>query len=161
MQSDDEERRLRSAALQNVQSILHARQRAEHELLEIKEALEEETRILEILNQTGATLASKLDLEGVVQAVTDAGTRLSGAQVGAFSYATPSAEAAAFRGRVVIRIADAHEDPRYADLGEHNGVPTADLPVRSYLAVPVIGRSGEGSSSVMRTPASSLTAPSA
>ena len=75
MQPDDEEKQLRSAALQNVQSILQARQRAEQELLKTKEALEEETRILELLNQTGATLASKLDLQSVVQAVTDAGDR--------------------------------------------------------------------------------------
>ena len=38
-------------------------------------ALREETRILELLNETGKTLASKLDLQPLVQAVTDAATR--------------------------------------------------------------------------------------
>ena len=38
--SDDEEELLRSVALQNAQSILLARQRAEEELLRAKEALE-------------------------------------------------------------------------------------------------------------------------
>ena len=84
MAPDDEEKQLRSVALQNVQSILAARQRAEQELLQTKEALEEETRVLELLNETGAKLASTLDLHGVMQAVTDAATHVSGAQFGAF-----------------------------------------------------------------------------
>ena len=54
--------------------------------IKTKEALEEERRILELLNETGATLASKLDLQSVVQTVTDAATQLSGAQFGAFFY---------------------------------------------------------------------------
>ncbi len=44
--SDDEENRLRSVALQNAQSILLARQRAEEELLRTKEALERKTEEL-------------------------------------------------------------------------------------------------------------------
>ena len=59
---------------------------------ETKEALEEETRILELLNQTGATLASKLDLQSLVQAVTDAAPQLSGAQFGAFFYTVTDAD---------------------------------------------------------------------
>jgi signal transduction histidine kinase/ActR/RegA family two-component response regulator len=169
---DDEDRLLRSAALQNVQSILAARQRAEQELLKTKEALEEETRILELLNKTGAMLASKLDLEAVVQAVTDAATQLSGAQFGAFFYTTSDAQgdaftlytlsgapreafeklghpratpilALTFRGEGVVRIADVLADPRYGKMGPHYGMPAGHLPVRSYLAVPVTARSGE------------------
>ncbi|GAD55787.1 probable regulatory protein [Limimaricola cinnabarinus LL-001] len=49
-------------------------------------ALKEETRMLEILNRTGSMLASKLDLEEIVQAVTEAATELAGAQFGAFFY---------------------------------------------------------------------------
>jgi PAS domain S-box-containing protein len=45
--NEDEERRLRAAALKNVESILVARQRAEQELLAAKEALERRTRELE------------------------------------------------------------------------------------------------------------------
>src|SRR5687767_5084848 len=40
----------------------------------------------ETLNQVGRTLAAELDLERVVQAVTDAATEASGAQFGAFFY---------------------------------------------------------------------------
>jgi signal transduction histidine kinase/CheY-like chemotaxis protein len=171
-QSDDEERLLRSVALQNVQGILHARHRAEQELLETKEALEEETRILELLNKTGATLASKLDLHGLIGAVTNAGTELSGAQFGAFFYNQKSATgevmtlytlsgapreafdkfgypratalfAPTFRGEEVIRIGDVKKDPRYGQMGPHHGMPAGHPPVRSYLAVPVVARSGE------------------
>ena len=48
--------------------------------------LEEEARALQVLNRTGMAVASNLDLEEVVQAVTDAGVELSGAQFGAFFY---------------------------------------------------------------------------
>ena len=59
-------------------------------------ALREETRILELLNETGRTLASKLDLQALVQAVTDAATQLSGAQFGAFFYNTTDENGDAF-----------------------------------------------------------------
>ncbi|MEO7092229.1 MAG: ATP-binding protein, partial [Polyangiales bacterium] len=172
MQAEDEEKQLRAVALQNAQTILQARQRAEQELVRTKEALEEETRILELLNQTGAALASKLDLQGLVQAVTDAGTQMSGAQFGAFFYTVANPEggvftlyvlsgapreafekfghpratpifAPTFRGEGVIRLADVREDPRYGKMGPHHGMPPGHLPVRSYLAVPVVTRTGE------------------
>ncbi len=169
---EDEARRLRSVALQNVQTVLAARQRADQELLETKEALEEETRILELLNRTGSLLASQLDLQSLVQTVTDAATSLSGAQFGAFFYTQRDAEggvftlytlsgapreafekfgqpratpifAPTFHGEGVIRLADVREDPRYGQMSPHHGMPPGHLPVCSYLAVPVISRSGE------------------
>ena len=54
MSADEEDKALGSAALQNVQHIIQLRQRAEYELVRTKEALEEEKRILEVLNNTGA-----------------------------------------------------------------------------------------------------------
>lgn len=111
--TDDEDEQLRSAALQNAASILLARQRAEDELLRTKEALREETRILERLNETGKTLASNLDLQTVVQAATDAAIELSGAQLGVFLYGTAEEK--------------------------YDGLP---IPMRSYLAVHVRSRSG-------------------
>jgi PAS domain S-box-containing protein len=51
-----------------------------------EEALREETRTLEVLNETGKLLAGQLDLERLVQAATDAGTAVSGARYGAFLY---------------------------------------------------------------------------
>jgi len=49
-------------------------------------ALQDEARILEVLNQTGRTLGATLDVRALLQAVTDAATELSGAQFGAFFY---------------------------------------------------------------------------
>ena len=135
MSAEEEEKLLRSVALQNAQTILQARQRAEQLLRETKEALEEETRILDLLNKTGALLTSKLDLAALVQAVTDAGTELSGAQFGAYS---PT-----FRDEGVLRIADVLTDRRYDEKRPHDAMPAAHLTVRSYLSVPVKTQSGE------------------
>ncbi len=135
-------------------------------------ALKDESRVLELLNETGARLASNLDLQSLLQAVTDAGTQLSGAQFGAFFYNTtdergdafllytlsgapreafekfgqPRATAIfapTFRGEGVIRCDDVRKDPRYGKMSPHHGMPAGHLPVRSYLAVPVVSRSGE------------------
>jgi PAS domain S-box-containing protein len=136
-----------------------------------EQALREESRVLEILNETGKAIASQLDLERVVQIVTDSATRLSGAGFGAFFYnvINPDGEAfvllalsgapreafekfgnpratplfaPTFRGEVSVRIADVTKDPRYGKMAPHHGMPQGHLPVCSYLAVPVISRSG-------------------
>ena len=135
-------------------------------------ALEEETRVLELLNETGSAIASQLNLEGLVQLVTDAGTKLSGAKFGAFFYNVTNEEGesfllytlsgvpreafekfalprntpifnATFRGEGVVRSDDITQDPRYGTMAPHYGMPKGHLPVRSYLAVPVISRSGQ------------------
>ena len=114
----------------------------------------------------------ELDLERVVQMVTDAGVELSGAQVGAFFYNVTDADgesymlftvsgversafdrfpmprktavfAPTFDGAGVVRSDDITQDPRYGKSDTHHGMPKQHLPVRSYLAVPVISRSGE------------------
>jgi PAS domain S-box-containing protein len=134
-------------------------------------ALRDETRILELLNETGTAIAAHLDLQTLVQTVTDAGTKLSGARFGAFFYnvidehgesfllyALSGAPREAFekfglprntpvfnptfRGEGVIRSADITKDPRYGAMAPHHGMPKGHLPVCSYLAVPVISRSG-------------------
>ena len=177
MVKDDEEKHLASVALQDVQSLVAARQRVEQELVRTKEALGEETRTLELLSETGAKLASTLDLHGVMQAVTDAAAHLCGAQFGAFfctmsrtlsparagegdafslvtrsgTHVAPARDEPAsgppiaaplFRGDGVVRIADASVDPRFAALGSRHGVAPEHLPVKSYLAAPVVARSG-------------------
>jgi signal transduction histidine kinase/PAS domain-containing protein/ActR/RegA family two-component response regulator len=136
-----------------------------------EDALRDETRILELLNKTGNTLVSTLDLPSLVQAVTDAATQLSTAQFGAFFYVTTDVAGDALtlgalsgapaeifehlgstgvapifhrvlNGEAAVRCDDALSDPRYGTSSQH-GVPIGDLPVRSYLAVPVKSRSGE------------------
>ena len=134
-------------------------------------ALREERQTLETLNRTGAALAAELDLERLVQMVTDAGVELTGAQFGAFFYNVvtddggrymlytlsgakrsqfdfemPRATAVfhpTFAGEGTIRSDDITRDPRYGKNEPHFGMPSGHLPVVSYLAVPVASRSGE------------------
>ena len=108
----------------------------------------------ETLNQVGRTLSAELELERVVQAVTDAATEASGAQFGEFFYnVTDEAGEACVRYSLsglprdsavfapslessgIVRCDDITNDAR--------AMPKAHLPVRSYLAVPVVSRSGE------------------
>jgi PAS domain S-box-containing protein len=126
----------------------------------------------EILNEVSLKLSAELDVEKLVQAVTDAATKLTGAKFGAFfhnvedekgeSYLlytlsgapreafskfglprnTPVFEPT-FRGTRVVRSHDILKDPNYGKNPPHHGMPPGHLPVRSYLAVPVIGRSGK------------------
>ncbi len=137
-----------------------------------EEALHEETRTLEVLNRTGAAVAAELDLGRLVQVVTDAATELSGAAFGAFfhnvldergeSYTLYTLSGApreaferfpmprntavfgpTFRGEGIVRSDDITRDPRYGKNAPYFGMPEGHLPVRSYLAVPVISRTGE------------------
>ena len=142
------------------------------EELRVRRALAEETRTLGILNQLGARLSAELDLERVVQAVTDAGVALTGAEFGAFFYNVDNDKGESymlytlsgvprskfkdfpmprntavfgptFAGEGVVRSADITRDPRYGQNAPNAGMPKGHLPVRSYLAVPVTSRSGE------------------
>jgi PAS domain S-box-containing protein len=135
-------------------------------------ALQEETESLETLNRIGQMLAAELDLDKLVQAVTDAATELCDAQFGAFFYnlVDESGESytlysisgvprekfsqfpmprntrvfnPTFKGECVVRADDITKDPRYGHNEPHFGMPKGHLPVRSYLAVPVISRSGQ------------------
>ena len=72
---------------------------------------------------------------------------LSGAPKEAFaSFPKPRATqifGPTFRGEAVVRLDDVTRDPRYGRSAPYHGMPAGHLPVRSYLAVPVITASGE------------------
>lgn len=135
-------------------------------------ALKEEAAALETLSRVGQAVASQLELERIVQIVTDAATEMTGAAFGAFFYnVTDEASesywlyalsgasresfarfpmprntavfAPTFRGEGVVRSADIRGDPRYGKNPPYAGMPPGHLPVRSYLAVPVMVQSGE------------------
>jgi PAS domain S-box-containing protein len=137
-------------------------------LREEKQAREE----AEALGATARALTEDLDLQSTVQKATDAATRLTGAQFGAFFYngvnerqesyvlytlSGASREAfeefglprntqifaPTFKGEGVVRLDDVMADPRYGKNLPHHGLPKGHLPVRSYLAVPVKSRNGE------------------
>jgi signal transduction histidine kinase len=48
-----------------------------------------------------------------------------------------------FRGEAIIRLDDVTVDPRFGTNPPYFGLPEGHLPVRSYLAVPVVARGGE------------------
>lgn len=90
-----------------------------------EQALREDAQMIETLNHIGSALVAELDLDRIVQAVTDAATLLTGAQFGAFFY----------------NGVDAAGAPNA--LYTTNGADPSHLPVQSSLAVPVVSRTGE------------------
>jgi PAS domain S-box-containing protein len=136
-----------------------------------EDEVRQDRRTLEILNRAASALAVENDRHRVVQIVTDAGVDLTGAQFGAFFYnvvnekgesyllytisGVPAEEfskfpmprnteifAPTFAGSTIVRSADITKDPRYGHNHPHRGMPAGHLPVRSYLAVPVVSRTG-------------------
>ena len=43
-----------------------------------------------------------------------------------------------FEGQGIVRLDDVLADPRYGQMDTYHGMPPGHLPVRSYLAVPVM-----------------------
>ncbi len=89
----------------------------------------------EKLGEVGAVVASTLERETIIQKVTDIATELTHAEFGAF--------APTFHGEAPVRLDDVTADPRYGKSAPHVGMPPGHLPVRSYLAVPVKGVTGD------------------
>jgi len=137
-----------------------------------EEAIDEQRRELEVMNRAGSALASEPDLQRLLQIVTDAGVELTGATIGAYFYngqddagenctlcslsgAPPEAFArfgmpldakvfgSIFAEEGIVRSDDITLDPRYGRDLPPPGIPTEHCPVRSYLAVPVVSRTGE------------------
>ncbi len=148
-------------------SVLDIDERKQQEALR-----QQQNRLLGTLNRTAAALAAELDLERLVQMVTDAGVELTGARFGAFFYNVADRAggsytlytlagvdrsafenfpmprntkvfAPTFEGVGTVRSSDITADPRYGQNDPYRGMPEGHLPVRSYLAVPVISRTGE------------------
>lgn len=134
--------------------------------------LREQSQLAETLHDVGSVLTAELELEDVVQAVTDIATDLTGAQFGAFFYNVVDQEGESymlyslagvpkeafsqfpmprntdifgptFRGERSVRSADITKDPNYGRNEPYLGMPEGHLPVRSYLAVPVVTRHGD------------------
>jgi PAS domain S-box-containing protein len=146
---------------------LLAREEAEAE----RNHLREESRINATLRRVGVSLAGELNLERLVQKLTDEATALTRAQVGAFFYNVRNEEGESYqlytisgvprerfaqfplprntpvfdptyRGERVVRFDDVMTSSLYGRPAPYYGMPPGHLPVRSYLAVPVVSRSG-------------------
>lgn len=141
------------------------RRHAENLQSAIKET-QEWRDILETVNNVGKVVAAELNLERLVKAVIDAAVKLTKAQFGAFFYQATDEEGKTqvlhclsgvsgqvfekfssphqtglfritFAEKQVICSADITRDPQY------QGIPLGHLTVKSYLAVPIVSRSGE------------------
>jgi len=133
--------------------------------------LQRYTRNVEILNTIGKLVSESLDIEAILQTVTDTTTQLTGAGFGAFFYnkldekgeslmlytlsgapreafekfgmpRNTAVFGSTFRGEEIVRVDDITKDPRYGHNRPHHGMPKGHLPVVSYLAVPVISKTG-------------------
>ncbi|HEX3355484.1 MAG TPA: PAS domain S-box protein [Tepidisphaeraceae bacterium] len=133
--------------------------------------LKRSARERERLHELGKAITGQSDLHTLVQLITDAATELSRAQFGAFFYNVLNEHGVAytlytlsgvprehfdqfpmprntavfkptFDGTAIVRSDDITKDPRYGHNEPHYGMPKGHLPVRSYLAVPVM--SGDG-----------------
>ncbi len=142
------------------------------EKVRAQERLLQQRHALEVVNRIGNSLAGELNLEKLVQSVTDACREVAGAEFGAFFYNMKDEQGEAyalytisgvpreafdhfpmprntpifaptFSGEAVVRIADVTVDPRYGQMPPYYGMPPGHLSVKSYLAVPVVSRSGE------------------
>lgn len=133
--------------------------------------LAQQAEHLAVLNRVARIISQDLDLDRIVQAVTDEATAISGARFGAFFYNVRNGEGESyqlyalsgapresfdklgmprntaifgptFAGTTIVRSDDIRADPRYGRNAPHRGMPEGHLPVASYLAVPVVSGSG-------------------
>jgi len=136
------------------------------------EARRAEADLVDTLRRIAGVLSQELEIEPLVQTVTDATTALVGAQFGAFFYNVVDRQGErytlytlagapreafesfghprptpvfgpTFHGTAIVRSDDITADPRYGTMPPYHGMPPGHLPVRSYLAVPVISRRGD------------------
>ncbi|WP_435155383.1 PP2C family protein-serine/threonine phosphatase [Amycolatopsis sacchari] len=132
--------------------------------------LRNEAAVVDSLHTVGRRLTAQLEVDALVQDATDAATTATGAAFGAFFYnlideygesytlytlSGAPREAFAnfpmprntkvfgptFDGVGTVRSDDITRDPRYGHNEPYHGMPEGHLPVRSYLAVPVIAPS--------------------
>lgn len=139
-------------------------------LAEVEAALAEEIRKSETLGRVTEAIASANDIDEVVQAAIEGARELTGAAFGAFFYNVVDGSgesytlyrlagapteafnfpmprktaifAPTFDGVGPVRSDDITQDPRYGQNSPHHGMPAGHLPVRSYLAIPVVTRGG-------------------
>ena len=125
----------------------------------------------EALQRVGSAIAGRLELQEIVQLATDAARELTPASFGAFFYNVTSDAGEAymlytlsgversaferfpmprkteifaptFNGDGIVRLDDVLTDARFGHNEPFHGMPAGHLPVRSYLAVPVITSDG-------------------
>jgi PAS domain S-box-containing protein len=123
--------------------------------------------VLELLVKSAKAITSEVEMEKLVQRITDIGTELSGAQFGAFFYNVINMQGESlllytisgvareafskfpmprntkvfsptFSGEGTVRYDDITVEKHYGQNDPYQGMPKGHLPVKSYLATPVI-----------------------
>lgn len=141
------------------------------ERLKAQQMLKENAERQETLNELGKAISESLDTEVILQRVIEATTKIIGARFGAFFYNTVDKSGESynlsafwgapreafekfgmphntevfhptFSGKGIVRSDDITKDARYGKNSPHFDMPEGQLPVRSYLAVPVISNAG-------------------
>lgn len=139
--------------------------------LEAQAAMEKYIQNLETLNTVGKSISENLDVQGILQRVTDATTLLTGAAFGAFFYNNIDENGNSFRlftlsgaprkifdnmamprhtdiflptfrDKKVVRIDDITKHEDFGKNAPFKGMPKGHFSVASYLAIPVISKSG-------------------
>ncbi len=137
-----------------------------------EQTLADALAVTETLNRIGAVLSEGLELDKLIQRITDEATTLCRAEFGAFFYnviaeggesymlytlsgvpreafskfpmpRNTAVFAPTFSGEGVVRLDDVTKDSRFGKSAPHHGMPKGHLPVASYLAIPVKTRAGE------------------
>lgn len=130
-----------------------------------------ETQRLRMFSEIAQAIVGDVELTELIRMVTDAATQWSGGKFGAFFYnvmdgtgeafslyTLSGAPRAAFEsfplprktevfaptmdGTAILRSDDIRKDPRFGKNAPFAGMPQGHLPVVSYLAVPVVSRTG-------------------
>ncbi len=134
-------------------------------------ALQQENLRIEALKREAERSTTDLEVERVLQSITDTSVSMSGAQFGAFFEVTTKRGVETFvlasvsgvprdsfsgfpmprktlffepifRGTASMRSNDVSREPTYGQNPPYRGMPKGHLPIRSYLAAPVISSSG-------------------
>ncbi|WP_424494644.1 PAS domain S-box protein [Salinimicrobium sp. GXAS 041] len=134
-------------------------------------AMESYIKNLETLNTIGKSISEHLDVKGILQRVTDATTTLTGAAYGAFYYNNVDDNGDSFElftlaglppetianmkklgqtevirrtlvDKQVIRLSDITKTSSPDENNIYDGTPKESSGMRSYLAVPVVSKSG-------------------
>lgn len=133
--------------------------------------LAEDRETLHRLDEVAQRIYAQREVSSIAQVVIDVATDLTGAQFGALFYSSADPHAAGelqwatsgvqrgqldklgvtrksgayapiFDGKGPIRISDVTKDPRFARGALDRGVAETAVPMKSYLAMPVVTRSG-------------------
>ena len=153
-------------ALQTALVYKEQAQKAEVRAATLTSSLDMARRDVDLVDRVARTLSGELDLDKLVQSLTDVSTLMVGAQFGAFLYNQVNEHGESytlytlsgapreafshlpmprntalfnptFRGEGTVRLDDVTLDRRYGTNAPFYGLPEGHPPVRSYLAVPV------------------------